>query len=88
YILSILMIIIIAILFCYLFSTLTNIIASPFNSLLAEQVEQRLTQQQTSNITLFAILKDIPRMIKRELQKFIYYLVRLSHYFYYSLFQL
>jgi CysZ protein len=76
YIMSILIIIVIVILFCYFFSTLTNIIASPFNSLLAEKVEQRLTQQQISNITLVVILKDIPRMIKRELQKFIYYLVR------------
>ncbi|MGM3172871.1 sulfate transporter CysZ [Dickeya lacustris] len=62
--------------FSYFFSTLTNLIASPFNGLLAEQLEARLTGQPLPGSGIVDIAKDIPRILKRETQKLAYYLPR------------
>ncbi|EHD23011.1 MULTISPECIES: sulfate transporter CysZ [Brenneria] len=62
--------------FGYLFSTLTNFIAAPFNGLLAEQLEARLTGQSLPDAGILSIAKDVPRIMKREVQKLAYYLPR------------
>lgn len=66
----------IVLVFSYLFSTLANIIASPFSGLLAEQLEARLTGHPLPDSGLFALVKDTPRILYREWQKLAYYLPR------------
>jgi CysZ protein len=62
----------------YTFSILANLIASPFNALLAEKVEERLTGQPVYGYeTLGKALLGIPKGIARELLKILYYLPRL-----------
>lgn len=62
--------------FGYFFSTLANFIAAPFNGLLAEQLEARLTGKALPDSGVMGMLKDIPRIMKREVQKLAYYLPR------------
>ena len=47
-----------------------------FNGLLAEQLEARLTGATPPDVGVFGILKDVPRIMKREWQKFAWYLPR------------
>ena len=75
YIISFIVILTLAILFCYFFSTITNIIAAPFNGLLAEQVEAQLTGIPAPDTSWFSLIKDLPRILKRELQKLANYLL-------------
>jgi CysZ protein len=59
----------------YTFSVIANLIASPFNALLAEKVEQKLTGQlNNSPLDWKALVAMIPRSIGRELLKLVYYL--------------
>ncbi|WP_392565517.1 sulfate transporter CysZ [Utexia brackfieldae] len=74
YLASFLLVVTIAIFFCYFFSTVTNIIAAPFNGLLAEQVEAKLTNQPAPDTTIWFFIKDIPRILLREVYKLIYYI--------------
>lgn len=60
----------------YIFSTLANWIAAPFNGLLSEKMEMLLTGQQDQGGTFSALLKDIPRTLLRELVKLKYYIPR------------
>ncbi|OCH24152.1 sulfate transporter CysZ [Aliivibrio sp. 1S128] len=60
--------------FSYFFSTLANWIAAPFNGLLAEHLEAKLTNQPAPNGGVIDALKDLPRIFKREWQKLKYYL--------------
>ncbi|MFC1236138.1 sulfate transporter CysZ [Vibrio sp. F74] len=60
--------------FSYIFSTLANLIAAPFNGLLAEKVEEKLCGKLDSDQNLISIIKDTPRIIARELQKIVYFL--------------
>lgn len=62
--------------FGYFFSTLANWIAAPFNGLLAEQVEARLTGATPPDSGIMDIMKDLPRIAKREWQKLAWYLPR------------
>lgn len=62
--------------FSYLFSTIANWIAAPFCGLLAEQLEARLTGAVPPNTGIADVLKDTPRIMKREWQKFCWYLPR------------
>lgn len=62
--------------FSYLFSTLANFIAAPFNGLLAEQLEARLTGKVLPDSGVMGMMKDIPRIMTREVQKLAYYLPR------------
>lgn len=62
--------------FGYFFSTIANIIAAPFNGLLAEQLEARLTGAIPPNTGIIDVAKDIPRIMKREWQKLAWYLPR------------
>lgn len=63
--------------FYFTFSTLANFISAPFNALLAEKVEQQLTGENLTEMTFAEMLKDVPRMLKREWQKMLYSLPRL-----------
>lgn len=58
----------------YTFSIVANLIGAPFNSLLAEKVEELLTKQSLATPSNW--IKDIPRNIKHEGQKILYYLPR------------
>ncbi len=58
--------------FSYFFSTLANFIAAPFNGLLAEKVEEKLTGQKVNDDGFMAVIKDIPRVLSREWRKLIY----------------
>lgn len=67
----------ILVIFYFIFTTLANFIAAPFNALLAEKVEQQLTGEKLTEMSMAEMLKDIPRMLKREWQKMWYSLPRL-----------
>ncbi len=56
--------------FGYFFSTIANWIAAPFNGLLAEQLEARLTGATPPDTGVLGLVKDLPRIMKREWQKF------------------
>ena len=61
----------------YSFSTVANIIAAPFNALLAEKTEELLTGQAVDAKETFAgAIKDFPRAIAKELAKILYYINR------------
>lgn len=62
--------------FSYLFSSIANLIAAPFNGLLAEQLEAHLTGKPLPDGGILGIMKDLPRIMKREWQKLAYYLPR------------
>ena len=64
----------ILLLFGYFFSTIANIIASPFNGLLAEQLEARLTGEEPPVTGVMTLLRDVPRILRREVRKLTYYL--------------
>lgn len=71
-----LVVISVLLIFGYFFSTLANWIAAPFNGLLAEQLEARLTGATPPDTGVFGIIKDVPRIMKREWQKLAWYLPR------------
>jgi CysZ protein len=64
------------VLFIYslVFTVITNFIAAPFNGLLSEKVELHLTGQRVNDDGLADLIKDVPRMLGRELTKLVYYL--------------
>lgn len=63
--------------FSFIFSTVANLIAAPFNGLLAEKTENLLTGKAINDDGFSDLLKDLPRIFKRELQKLAYFLPRL-----------
>ena len=61
----------------YTFSIVANLIASPFNGLLAEKVEELLTGREVNaSETLWQAVMDAPRVIAKEVHKLLYYLPR------------
>lgn len=60
----------------YFFSTIANWIAAPFNGLLAEHLEARLTGNRAPDQGLIDIVKDLPRILAREWSKLCYFLPR------------
>ena len=62
------------VIFSYLFSTIANWIAAPFNGLLAEHLEAKLTNKPAPDAGLKEIMKDLPRIMGREWVKLKYYL--------------
>lgn len=62
----------------YLFALLINVIAAPFNGLLAEKVEQHLRGQSITDTgtSTTQLLKEIPRSIGNEISKLFYFLLR------------
>lgn len=67
----------ILVIFYFAFTTLANFIAAPFNALLAEKVEQQLTGENLTEMSFSELMKDVPRMLKREWQKMWYSIPRL-----------
>ncbi|WP_407695835.1 sulfate transporter CysZ [Shewanella avicenniae] len=62
--------------FSFVFSSIMNWIAAPFNGLLAEKVEQLLTGKPLNTGGAMDAIKDLPRVFGREWQKLKYYLPR------------
>ncbi len=61
----------------YLFTIITNLIGAPFNSLLSEKIEIMLTHQKPNEEEgIKDAIKDVPRTLKRECHKILYYLPR------------
>ena len=60
----------------FVFSSVMNWLAAPFNGLLAEKVEQMLTGKSVNTGGAVDTVKDIPRMLGREWMKLKYYLPR------------
>ncbi|MBO6257897.1 MAG: sulfate transporter CysZ [Succinivibrio sp.] len=57
----------------YFFSTLATVIASPFYGLLADKVEKMLNNTQSEDLGFKGIIRDIPRIIKREIRKQLFF---------------
>lgn len=62
----------------YTFTMFANIIASPFNSLLAQRVEEHLTgvPSAESETSLILVLKEIVPAILGEIKKIVYFITR------------
>jgi CysZ protein len=60
----------------YSFSIVTNLIAAPFNGMLAEAVEKHLTGQPVETGGWKALVKDIVPSLVSELRKLLYFLLR------------
>jgi len=63
--------------FSFIFSTVANLIAAPFNGLLAEKTENLLIGKAINDDGFMDLMKDLPRIFKREIQKWVYFLPRL-----------
>ena len=60
----------------YSFSTIANLIAAPFNGLLAEKVEERISGREVQGReTIAAAIASFPRSIIREIRKLLYYAI-------------
>ena len=60
----------------YSFSLMTNLIAAPFNGMLAEAVEQHLSGQPIDTGGWKALARDIVPSLLSELRKLLYFLLR------------
>jgi len=60
----------------YSFSIMTNLIAAPFNGMLAEAVEKHLTGQPIETGGWKALARDIVPSLASELRKLLYFLLR------------
>lgn len=69
------------VIFSFVFSTVANWLAAPFNGLLSEKMEAILSGQKAPSGNMLDIVKDIPRTLSRELQKLSYYLPRAIGFF-------
>ncbi|WP_085296779.1 sulfate transporter CysZ [Cognaticolwellia mytili] len=69
------------IIFSFIFSSVANWIAAPFNGLLSEKVEALLTNQSLHDGGVLDVVKDIPRTLGREVSKLVYYLPRAIGFF-------
>ena len=58
------------------FVTCGNIVSAPFNSLLSEKIELYLTGKKLVERSLFENIKDVPRVLARQLAVLGYYLPR------------
>lgn len=77
YLLWPLIILLILLFWGFCFGMLTNWIAAPFNGLLAERIEAKLTNTSLPEGSISNVLRDMPRVIRRELEKFFYHVPRL-----------
>ena len=60
----------------YTFTLVANLIAAPFNGLLAEAVERELAGTGGADMTLWQAVRDIPASLGNELRKLGYFAVR------------
>lgn len=60
----------------FTFTIVANLIASPFNGLLAEKVEESVTQRRppSANESVWGTVASVPRSVGRELSKLLYIL--------------
>ena len=59
----------------FTFSIIANLLAAPFNGVLAEAVETKLLGGTVPNLSVNEIIKDTPVMIWNEIRKIIYLLL-------------
>ncbi len=71
----------ILVIFSFIFSSVANWLAAPFNGLLSEKVEALLTDKPLNEGSALDVVKDIPRTFSRELSKLGYYLPRALGFF-------
>ncbi|GAA0821219.1 sulfate transporter CysZ [Colwellia asteriadis] len=71
----------ILVVFSFVFSSAANWLAAPFNGLLSEKAEALLSGDSLPQESNFAVIKDIPRTLKREASKLYYYLPRAIGFF-------
>jgi len=69
------------VIFSFIFSTVANWLAAPFNGLLSEKMEAILRGQNAPKGSMLDIVTDIPRTLSREWQKLSYYLPRALGFF-------
>jgi len=69
-----LFVLLLAIIVFFTFSVLANILAAPFNGILAEMVEKKVTGATPPDMPWTQMLKDAPKMIFNELRKIAYLL--------------
>ena len=69
------------IMFSFIFSSVANWLAAPFNGLLSEKIEVLLTNKTAPSGTAMDVVKDIPRTLSREWCKLKYYLPRAIGFF-------
>ena len=61
----------------YIFTIISNLIGAPFNSLLSEKIETMITgEKPNEDEGIKDAIKDIPRTLKREWHKILYYIPR------------
>lgn len=65
-----------AVIFCIIFSTVAIFIASPFYGLLSQKVELKLFGTQGNDDGFLDVLKDLPRIIIRQIQIVIFVIPR------------
>ncbi len=61
----------ILVVFSFIFSSVANWLAAPFNGLLSEKVEALLTDQPLHEGSAFDVVKDIPRTLSREVSNWV-----------------
>jgi CysZ protein len=71
----------ILVVFSFIFSTVANWLAAPFNGLLSEKMEAILSGNEAPKGSMLDVVKDIPRTLSREWQKLAYYLPRAIGFF-------
>lgn len=76
YIVYILAVITILIIYYFTFNLFAGLIAAPFNGILSEKVEAMLTGEKLADSSMLELLKDTPRMMRREWQKVVYSIPR------------
>jgi CysZ protein len=69
------------VIFSFIFSTVANWLAAPFNGLLAEKLEIILSEQHAPTGNWLDVLKDTPRTLGREWRKLVYYVPRAIGFF-------
>lgn len=57
------------------FSIIANILAAPFNGVLAEAVEKKLSGESLASLSWQDVIKDTPLMIAGELRKILYFIL-------------
>jgi CysZ protein len=72
--------------FSFIFSTVTNWLAAPFNGLLSEKIEIILSGESSPQGSFFDIIKDTPRTLSREWTKLLYFVPRALGFFILSFF--
>lgn len=70
-----LFVLLLAIIVFFTFSVIANILAAPFNGILAEMVEKKVTGGSPPDMPWAQMLKDTPKMIFNELRKIAYLLM-------------